>query len=243
MSASFRPEKAVFWSTGEFGGCSLTCRAGRVHLFRSTRPCTLLPPAVPASYDDLSSSHHRKYRSMTTASRPAQSIVVIGGGIIGSSIAYYLSRAAASAGARAVTRITLIEASSAPAPAASGKAGGFLALGLARRGDGKPGGAQLQAPSTACRSGWWPREVGLPARSRPGRSTSTRALGSHDQKACKMCHRLARQGDHHFNIQHGRQRFNGASASGSADAPSGARVHRGRRGGALQHACYRPALQ
>ncbi len=65
---------------------------------------------------------------MTTASRPAQSIVVIGGGIIGSSIAYYLSRAAASAGARAVTRITLIEASSAPAPAASGKAGGFLAL-------------------------------------------------------------------------------------------------------------------
>ncbi len=37
--------------------------------------------------------------------------------------AYYLSRAAANA-----TRITLIEASAALAPAASGKAGGFLAL-------------------------------------------------------------------------------------------------------------------
>lgn len=61
---------------------------------------------------------------MTGAAQPTRSIVVIGGGIVGSSIAYYLSKSAA----RAAARITLVEASAAPAPAASGKAGGFLAL-------------------------------------------------------------------------------------------------------------------
>ncbi|KAJ1036143.1 hypothetical protein NDA18_000009 [Ustilago nuda] len=61
---------------------------------------------------------------MTVATQPTRSIVIIGGGIIGSSIAYYLSRSAT----RAAAKITLVEASAAPAPAASGKAGGFLAL-------------------------------------------------------------------------------------------------------------------
>ncbi|SPO29968.1 related to Putative oxidoreductase C1F5.03c [Ustilago trichophora] len=65
---------------------------------------------------------------MTAAVQPTRSIVIVGGGIVGSSIAYYLSRAAASTAARAATRVTLVEASSAPAPGASGKAGGFLAL-------------------------------------------------------------------------------------------------------------------
>lgn len=65
---------------------------------------------------------------MTSISQPTRSIVVVGGGIIGSSIAYYLSRAAANSAARAATKITLIEASATPAPGASGKAGGFLAL-------------------------------------------------------------------------------------------------------------------
>ena len=67
-------------------------------------------------------------QDMTAASHPTRSIVVIGGGIVGASIAYYLSRAAATSAARAATKITLVEASSAPAPGASGKAGGFLAL-------------------------------------------------------------------------------------------------------------------
>lgn len=61
---------------------------------------------------------------MTVATQPTRYIVIIGGGIIGSSIAYYLSRSAT----RAAAKITLVEASAAPAPAASGKAGGFLAL-------------------------------------------------------------------------------------------------------------------
>ncbi|CDU25378.1 uncharacterized protein SPSC_05212 [Sporisorium scitamineum] len=65
---------------------------------------------------------------MTAASQSTRNIVVVGGGIVGSSIAYYLSRAVANTASRAATKITLIEASSAPAPAASGKAGGFLAL-------------------------------------------------------------------------------------------------------------------
>ncbi|CBQ70034.1 conserved hypothetical protein [Sporisorium reilianum SRZ2] len=66
---------------------------------------------------------------MTTAASPStRNIVVVGGGIVGSSIAYYLSRAVANTASRAGTKITLIEASSAPAPGASGKAGGFLAL-------------------------------------------------------------------------------------------------------------------
>ncbi|TKY87919.1 hypothetical protein EX895_003015 [Sporisorium graminicola] len=65
---------------------------------------------------------------MTAASQSTRKIVVVGGGIVGSSIAYYLSRALANSTSRAATKITLIEASAAPAPGASGKAGGFLAL-------------------------------------------------------------------------------------------------------------------
>ncbi|WFC94834.1 hypothetical protein MBRA1_001470 [Malassezia brasiliensis] len=49
-------------------------------------------------------------------------IVIVGGGIIGSSIAYFLSRA------KNCPAVTLLESSKAVAPGASGKAGGFLAL-------------------------------------------------------------------------------------------------------------------
>ena len=60
--------------------------------------------------------------SQNTSSSSPRSIVIVGGGIVGASIAYYLSLA------RSAARITLLEASANPAPAASGKAGGFLAL-------------------------------------------------------------------------------------------------------------------
>ncbi|KAN0063756.1 hypothetical protein ACQY0O_003806 [Thecaphora frezii] len=64
-----------------------------------------------------------------TSTAQPRSIVVVGGGIVGSSIAYYLSRGAdAAAAAVAAPRVTLVETASYPAPAASGKAGGFLAL-------------------------------------------------------------------------------------------------------------------
>lgn len=49
-------------------------------------------------------------------------IVIVGGGIIGTSIAYYLSRT------KGGPAITLLESSKGVAPGASGKAGGFLAL-------------------------------------------------------------------------------------------------------------------
>lgn len=49
-------------------------------------------------------------------------IVIVGGGIIGTSIAYYLSRT------KGAPAITLLESSKGVAPGASGKAGGFLAL-------------------------------------------------------------------------------------------------------------------
>ena len=49
-------------------------------------------------------------------------IVIVGGGIIGSSIAYFLSRA------KNCPAVTLLESSKNVAPGASGKAGGFLAL-------------------------------------------------------------------------------------------------------------------
>lgn len=49
-------------------------------------------------------------------------IVIVGGGIIGSSIAYYLGQHASK------PAVTLLEASKGVAPGASGKAGGFLAL-------------------------------------------------------------------------------------------------------------------
>lgn len=65
---------------------------------------------------------------MIASSQQTRSIVVIGGGIVGSSIAYYLSKAVASSATRTATKVTLVETSSAPAPGASGKAGGFLAL-------------------------------------------------------------------------------------------------------------------
>ncbi|KAJ9478529.1 putative oxidoreductase TDA3 [Pseudozyma hubeiensis] len=65
---------------------------------------------------------------MAATTQSSRSIVVVGGGIVGSSIAYYLSKAVARSATGGATKITLIEASSAPAPGASGKAGGFLAL-------------------------------------------------------------------------------------------------------------------
>ncbi|PWN50908.1 FAD dependent oxidoreductase [Violaceomyces palustris] len=89
--------------------------------------------------------------SASPAQKPRR-IVIVGGGIIGSSIAYYLSRvlpkaaAATSAATKASSStepspssldsqprdqslsVTLLETSSKPAPGASGKAGGFLAL-------------------------------------------------------------------------------------------------------------------
>ncbi|PKI83086.1 hypothetical protein MVES1_003272 [Malassezia vespertilionis] len=49
-------------------------------------------------------------------------IVIVGGGIIGNSIAYYLSRSPN------CPRVILLESSKAVAPGASGKSGGFLAL-------------------------------------------------------------------------------------------------------------------
>ncbi|WFD42907.1 hypothetical protein MPSI1_001557 [Malassezia psittaci] len=49
-------------------------------------------------------------------------IVIVGGGVIGASIAYFLSRA------KNCPPVTLLEASKQVAPGASGKAGGFLAL-------------------------------------------------------------------------------------------------------------------
>ena len=49
-------------------------------------------------------------------------IVIVGGGIIGASIGYYLTRHASR------PAVTLLEASKDVAPGASGKAGGFLAL-------------------------------------------------------------------------------------------------------------------
>lgn len=58
-------------------------------------------------------------KAMSTASNP-KNIVVVGGGIQGTSVCYFLAKAA-SAG----TKITILEAK-APASAASGKGGGFV---------------------------------------------------------------------------------------------------------------------
>ena len=49
-------------------------------------------------------------------------VVIVGGGIIGASIAYYMSRRSD------CPKVTLLESSKTLAPGASGKAGGFLAL-------------------------------------------------------------------------------------------------------------------
>lgn len=57
----------------------------------------------------------------TKAATPPQNIVVVGGGIQGTSVAYHLAK-----NAPASTKITLLEAK-APASAASGKGGGFMA--------------------------------------------------------------------------------------------------------------------
>jgi hypothetical protein len=65
---------------------------------------------------------------MTTTSAP-KSIVVVGGGIQGTSVAYHLAKAAPDK-----TKITILEAK-APASAASGKGGGFMARSW---GDGSP---------------------------------------------------------------------------------------------------------
>lgn len=62
----------------------------------------------------------------TTA--PPRHIAIIGGGIIGASTLYYLSRASSSSDAAGPLRATLIEEAPAVAPGASGKSGGFLAL-------------------------------------------------------------------------------------------------------------------
>ena len=49
-------------------------------------------------------------------------VVIVGGGIIGASIAYFMSRRSD------CPKVTLLESSKTLAPGASGKAGGFLAL-------------------------------------------------------------------------------------------------------------------
>lgn len=57
------------------------------------------------------------------AATPARHIAVVGGGIVGASTLYYLSR-----GASSNLHVSLIEEAPNVAPAASGKSGGFLAL-------------------------------------------------------------------------------------------------------------------
>lgn len=57
-------------------------------------------------------------------STPSREIVIVGGGIVGSCTAYYLSQMAAARGVQAT--ITLLEGSGIAA-GASGKAGGLLA--------------------------------------------------------------------------------------------------------------------
>lgn len=58
--------------------------------------------------------------SMSTKNPPSN-IVVVGGGVQGTSVAYHLAK-----NAPASTKITILE-SKAPASAASGKGGGFMA--------------------------------------------------------------------------------------------------------------------
>ena len=95
-------------------------------------PLSPFLPSTPLPAWSPEHQHHQNIRSqasiMAATIQPTRNVVIVGGGIVGASIAYYLSRSAASSATRAATKITLIEASSAPAPGASGKAGGFLAL-------------------------------------------------------------------------------------------------------------------
>jgi glycine/D-amino acid oxidase-like deaminating enzyme len=67
--------------------------------------------------------------SLSAKSAAAKHIVVVGGGIQGTSVAYHLAKNAPPS-----TKITILEAK-APASAASGKGGGFMARGW---GDGSP---------------------------------------------------------------------------------------------------------
>ena len=62
---------------------------------------------------------------MTSAAAVPSKVVVIGGGIQGSSVAYFLSKLSRDAAAKVA--VTVIEANSSVAPHASGKGGGFLA--------------------------------------------------------------------------------------------------------------------
>lgn len=60
---------------------------------------------------------------------PDRHIIIIGGGVIGVSTAYYLSRHAAFTASKGNIRVTIVEGSEIAA-GASGKAGGFLARDL-----------------------------------------------------------------------------------------------------------------
>jgi len=57
----------------------------------------------------------------------SKEIVIIGGGIIGCTTAYYLSHHPSFAAAEGSVKITILEASSGVAHGASGKAGGLVA--------------------------------------------------------------------------------------------------------------------
>ena len=60
---------------------------------------------------------------------PDRHIIIIGGGVIGVSTAYYLSRHTAFTASKGSIRVTIVEGSEIAA-GASGKAGGFLARDL-----------------------------------------------------------------------------------------------------------------
>ena len=87
--------------------------------FARVRPDIILSSANCAARVRIDLVPYSSYHSLMTDERR---IVIVGGGIIGASITYYLSQR------DPVPQVTLLEATSDLAPGASGKAGGFLAL-------------------------------------------------------------------------------------------------------------------